>query len=147
MTDTDRIRREIAVSASPARIWTALSDSRDYGQWFGAEFHDAFAEGAQIEGAVIGRDGTRYPLHMRILTLEPERRMVFQWPGYNSAGPLLDAPWLTVEYRIEPTDGGARVIVTETGFDSLPDSARQEARSGNESGWDHQAKNLAEHLA
>lgn len=47
---TDRIEKQIVLKASPARVWRALSNAREFGTWFGAEFVDDFAPGKEARG-------------------------------------------------------------------------------------------------
>jgi uncharacterized protein YndB with AHSA1/START domain len=51
-----------------------------------------------------------------------------------------------VEFRLEPTEDGTRITITESGFRQLPDSLRPEALRSCEEGWGIQARNLAAHL-
>ena len=48
-----------------------------------------------------------------------------------------------VEFRLEPTEKGTRLTITETGFLQFPDSKRLEILRSNAEGWDIQAKNVA----
>ena len=47
---TDRIRKQILLRASPERVWSAISDSQQFGTWFGVRFEGAFAVGAHLTG-------------------------------------------------------------------------------------------------
>ena len=40
--NTDRIEKKILLRASPKRVWRALSDSREFGTWFGVKFDGQF---------------------------------------------------------------------------------------------------------
>ena len=37
-TSTDRIERKVLIKASRARVWRALSDAEEFGDWFGVNF-------------------------------------------------------------------------------------------------------------
>ena len=44
---TDRIEKKILLRAPRKRVWRALSDSTEFGTWFGMKFEGAFAPGAR----------------------------------------------------------------------------------------------------
>jgi uncharacterized protein YndB with AHSA1/START domain len=53
-----------------------------------------------------------------------------------------DWAWTLAEFRLEPTEIGTRLTVTESGFDSLPAERRAENYRGNEQGWAEQMGNI-----
>ena len=77
--------------------------------------------------------------------MEPERLFVFSWcPTAIEPGADYDnEPKMLVEFRLEPTESGTRLTITESGFAALPDPERLEAFRRNKEGWDGQAKNIA----
>ncbi|HLU05923.1 MAG TPA: hypothetical protein VKZ91_05150 [Woeseiaceae bacterium] len=63
------------------------------------------------------------------------------------AGTTVIAPKTLVELRPEPATNGTRLVITESGFDSLPDDPRRiDALRSNAQGWDLQAVGLAAHV-
>lgn len=42
---TDKIRKEIVLRAPQSRVWQALTDSTEFGEWFGARLEGPFREG------------------------------------------------------------------------------------------------------
>ncbi len=78
-----------------------------------------------------------------------ERLFVFSWPP-SAIDPetKYDAgAKVTVEFRLQPTDNGTRLTITESGFLQFPESKRLEVLRSNTEGWDIQAKNVAAHVA
>ena len=51
---TDRIEKQILLRAPRARVWRALSDSSEFGTWFGMKFDGPFAPGAVVRAEVVG---------------------------------------------------------------------------------------------
>ena len=49
-TGTDRIERKILLRAPRSRVWRALTDSAEFGTWFGVKVEGAFAPGATVPG-------------------------------------------------------------------------------------------------
>src|SRR6185369_6965559 len=50
---TDRIERSIQIDAPRSRVWRALSNAEEFGNWFGANLKgQAFAPGRRVQGAI-----------------------------------------------------------------------------------------------
>lgn len=80
--------------------------------------------------------------------IEPERLFSFTWHPY-AVDPQKDysseTPTL-VEFRLEKTATATLLIVTESGFDKVPDDRRIEALRMNDRGWGTQIKNIESHV-
>jgi uncharacterized protein YndB with AHSA1/START domain len=53
--DPERIESSIELSASVSRVWRALTDSAEFGAWFGVRFDGPFQAGQESTGRVITR--------------------------------------------------------------------------------------------
>src|SRR6266536_3499877 len=51
---TDRIEKKILLHAPRKRVWRALSDSTEFGTWFGMKFDGPFVPGAVMHGVIVG---------------------------------------------------------------------------------------------
>src|SRR4051812_35214933 len=49
-TSTDRIEKRVLLRAPRERVWRAISDSKQFGTWFGVEFDGPFIAGARVTG-------------------------------------------------------------------------------------------------
>ena len=49
---TDAIVKTAVLKAPLARVWAAVSDAREFGQWFGVEFDGPFVAGARLTGRI-----------------------------------------------------------------------------------------------
>lgn len=81
--------------------------------------------------------------------MEPERLFSFHWHPY-AVDPKVDyskEPPTLVEFMLEKTAAGTLLKVTESGFDSIPMSRRDEAFRMNSHGWAEQLKNIENHVA
>jgi len=79
----------------------------------------------------------------------PERLFSFHWHPY-AVDPKVDyskEPPTVVEFKLEKTPTGTMLVVTETGFDSIPAARREEAFRMNSGGWTEQIKNIEAHVA
>jgi uncharacterized protein YndB with AHSA1/START domain len=148
-TSTDRIEKSVVLPAPRARVWRAISDSREFSRWFGVNLSSPFVVGQATTGNITIPNYDHLIMTVWIETIEPESRFAFRW--HPSA---IDT---TVDYSTEHTtlvtftladaDGGTRLTVVETGFDALPDARRVPAFTSNNSGWAGQMKAIAKYLA
>src|SRR5207247_10512360 len=126
---TDRIEKTIVLRAPRKRVWRALSDSKEFGTWFGVKFDGPFAPGASMRGVIVPttvnaevanaqKEYEGMPFEITIEQVEPERLFSFRWHPF--------AVERGVDYSAEPTtlvvftlegveDGGMRSVV-ESGF-------------------------------
>jgi uncharacterized protein YndB with AHSA1/START domain len=145
----DRIEKSIDLKAPVARVWRALTDHREFGEWFRVVMDGPFVVGKVSRGRVT------YPgyEHMRweatVQAMEPERLFSFRWCPY-AVDPDVDysnEPTTLVEFRLEPTSDGTRLSISESGFSSLPDDERRiGAFQRNTRGWEAQARNITGHV-
>jgi uncharacterized protein YndB with AHSA1/START domain len=140
----DSVERSIEICAPRARVWRAISNPKDFGTWFGLgsplELSGDFAPGARI----TMKGGQ---LFCTIRTVDPERRLAFDWTPYELA-PGEDAathPTTHVEMRLEDTASGTRLVVVESGFSRLPPD-KQYKRGENATGWGVQVHAIAAHV-
>jgi uncharacterized protein YndB with AHSA1/START domain len=81
--------------------------------------------------------------------MEPEKLFSFTWHP-NAIDPAQDYSGETptlVEFRLQPTAGGTLLLLTESGFEKLPDARRAEAFRRNDGGWSAQLRNIETHVA
>jgi uncharacterized protein YndB with AHSA1/START domain len=145
---SDRIEKQIELNAPLSRVWRALTDHREFGEWFRVALDGPFAVGQ------VSRGHMTYPgyEHMRwaatITAIEPERLFSYTWHpaamdpeiDYSTETPTL------VEFRLEPKGTGTLLILTESGFDKVPANRRAEAFRRNDGGWTTQMSNIARHV-
>ena len=159
-TSTDRIEKTIVLKAPVERVWRAISDSREFGRWFGVTFREPFAAGMKRSGTITKTEVDPEVAKMQepyvgvafdfvIDRIEPMRLFSFRWhPGaVDPAVNYAKEPMTLVEFRLEPVPEGTRLTVTESGFDHIPLERRAKAFSGNEEGWEHQMRLVTKYLA
>src|SRR4030095_6281650 len=157
--NTDRIEKKILLRAPRARVWRALSNSTEFGTWFGMEFAGPFRPGAVMHGVIKGtkvnaevarlqkpHEGKQFDI--TIEQMEPERLFSFRWhPHAVEAGVDYSAePTTLIVFTLEETSGGILLTVTESGFDQIPLARRAMAFSANEQGWGLVIKLVEEYL-
>jgi uncharacterized protein YndB with AHSA1/START domain len=145
----DRIEKRIELKAPIARVWRALTDYREFGEWFRVNLDGPFIAGQMARGNITWPGYEHLVWEAVVQSMEPERLFSFTWHPY-SVDPKVDykkeLPTL-VEFRLEPVPGGTLLLVTESGFDRIPANRRDEAFLRNDGGWTQQMKNIEAYVA
>jgi uncharacterized protein YndB with AHSA1/START domain len=145
----NRIEKRIELKAPVSRVWRALTDYREFGQWFRVAIDGPFVAGRPSTGHITlpGYEHVRW--QVVIQKMEPEKLFSFTWHPY-AIDPRQDYSGETptlVEFRLQPVAGGTQLLLTESGFEKLPDSRRAEAFRMNDSGWSAELRNIEAHVA
>ena len=145
----DQIEKRIELEAPISRVWLALTDYREFGEWFRVKLDGPFMPGQVSHGRITYPGYEHLEWEAIVQKMEPERLFSFSWhPG--SVDPGIDyskEPPTLVEFRLEKTKSGTLLLLTESGFDGLPGERRLEAFRMNDGGWTEQMKNIVDHLA
>ena len=144
----DRIEKRIELKAPVSRVWRALTDYREFGEWFRVKLDGPFVPGQVSRGHITYPGYEHLQWEAVVQAMEPERLFSFTWHPY-AIDPKVDysgEPPTLVEFRLEKTANGTLLILTESGFDKLPPARRSEAFLRNEGGWTEQMKNIEHHV-
>jgi uncharacterized protein YndB with AHSA1/START domain len=158
-TNTDRIEKKILLRAPRQRIWRALTDSKEFGSWFGLKFDGPFTAGATMQGTIVPttvdaevakmqKEFEGISFEIIVERLEPERLFSFRWhPNAVERGvDYANEPTTLVEFELQEVPKGVLLTVTETGFDRIPLARRAKAFTANEQGWGKQVKLFENYL-
>lgn len=149
-TSTDRIERKILLKAPRSRVWRALSNAEEFGNWFGVKLQGkTFAPGQRTRGQVTYPGYEYITFEVTIERMEPERLLSWRWvPAPVERGvDYSQEPTTLVTFELQDVDGGTMLTVVESGFDKVPPARRLTAFRQNGEGWDGQMENIAKHVA
>lgn len=145
----NRIEKRIELKAPVSRVWRALTDHREFGEWFGVKIDEPFVAGQVSRGHITYPGYEHIKWEAVVQKIEPELLFSYTWHPY-AIDPKLDyskeTPTL-VEFTLEKTAGGTLLVVTESGFEKIPSDRRLEAFRKNEGGWAEQMKNIEKYVA
>jgi uncharacterized protein YndB with AHSA1/START domain len=145
---TNRIEKTIDIDAPVDRVWKALTDHEEFGQWFRVKLDQPFAAGKPSTGHMTWPGYEHIRWSAQVVTVEKPKVFAFTWHPY-AIDPNVDyskeTPTL-VEFRLEPAGQGTKLVVTETGFDKIPPHRQPDALRMNDSGWATQVKNIKSHV-
>jgi uncharacterized protein YndB with AHSA1/START domain len=145
---SDRIEKRIELKAPLSRVWRALTDYREFGEWFRVKLEGPFVAGQVSRGQITYPGYEHLKWEAVVQKLEPERLFSFTWHPY-AVDPKVDyskEPQTLVEFKLEKTPTGTRLLLTESGFDRIPAARRMEAFRMNDGGWTEQMKNIERHV-
>lgn len=145
---SDKIEKKIELKAPVSRVWRALTDYREFGEWFRVKLDGPFIAGQKATGNITYPGYEDYKWEATVQKIEPERLFSFTWHpygidkgrDYSSETPTL------VEFRLEKTANGTLLTLAESGFDKVPANRRDEAFRMNDRGWTEQMKNIEGHV-
>ena len=144
----DRIEKTIDLKAPVERVWRAITDHEEFGQWFRVKLEGPFKPGEESRGR-IDRPGYEHIVwSARVRDMDRPRLFSFSWhpyaidpnTDYSSETPTL------VEFRLEPKGEGTHLTIIESGFERVPENRRAESWLMNDKGWTQQIDNIRVHV-
>jgi len=149
----DRIEKRIELKVPISRVWRAVTDYREFGEWFRVKLEGPFVPGQVSRGQITYPGYEHVKWEAVVQKMEPERLFSFTWPHPKSLdkadyakGDQATLPTTLVEFSFEKTATGTLLVITESGFDNIGDF-RLEAFRRNEGGWTEQIKNIERYVA
>ena len=137
------VTRSVTIAASINKVWAAITETDHIAKWFGQKaVLDDLAVGAT---GVFGFEGYGdFPV--RIEKLDPPHAVAYRWGNDNAAATdsLREDHSTVFEFTLEEIEGGTRLTVVETGFDTLSDPAA--SMEGNRGGWDFELDELVAYV-
>ena len=160
MNTPHKIEKKIVLKASRDRVWDAVSNSMNFGVWFGVDFDGPFVGGQWLAGRIVPTQvdpevakhqephrGT--PFHILVETIAPKERFAFRWHPYaiDKGKDYSKEPTTLVTFQLTDATDGVLLTITESGFENIPAERRADAFTANEGGWAHQCKLIEKYLA
>jgi len=143
-----KIEKRVELHSPISRVWKAITDYREFGEWFRVRLEGPFAVGKTAVGHITYPGYEHLKWEAVVQKMENEKLFSFTWHPY-AIDPKQDyskeTPTL-VEFRLEKISTGTLLILTETGFDKIPEHRRLEALRMNDGGWTEQMKNIESHV-
>jgi uncharacterized protein YndB with AHSA1/START domain len=146
--EQDQIEKQIELNAPLARVWRAVTDHQEFGEWFGVNLDGPFAPGQTSRGHMTVPGYEHLKWEAVVQKMEPERLFSFTWHPYaiEPGKDYSNEPSTLVEFRLEPKGEGTSLTIIESGFSKLPADRRIEAFRMNDHGWAQQLKDIASHV-
>jgi uncharacterized protein YndB with AHSA1/START domain len=145
----NQIEKQVEIAAPVSRVWRALTDYRQFGEWFLVKMDGPFVAGKPIGGQITHPGYEHVRMEIVVEAIEPETLFSYTWHPY-SVDPKVDytkEASTLVEFRLQATAGGTLLTVTESGFEKIPSERRAEAFLRNDGGWGQQMKNIQAYVS
>ena len=78
----DRIERSIELEAPLSRVWKALTDYREFGEWFRVKIDSPFVPGKASTGHITHPGYEHLQWEVLVQKIEPEHTFSFTWHPY-----------------------------------------------------------------
>lgn len=129
---TDRIEREIIIDAPRERVWNVLTQPEHVAKWFG----DSAEMDPQPGGKMLFGWSGHGSYHALVERYEPPGFFSYRW-ARDTGEPVGRGNSTLVEFTLTPDGEGTRLLVVESGFDSLAvsEQERNTAVDENTKGW------------
>lgn len=137
------IERQITIKAPLSKVWTALTDSKQFGMWFKVSLNSDFQPGKTTKGKNLSK-GFEMDMALHVKDIKPRSYFSYAWTPFpidRSFDYSKEEPTL-VEFFLEETNGGTLLKVKESGFNQITASRRAEAFKMHSGGWEAQLKNI-----
>lgn len=155
---TDRIEKQVVLRAPLDRVWRAISDSQEFGRWFGVRFDGPFVAGTSVtatitpttvdaEVAKLQEPHAGNKTTWEIVAVEPQRRFAYRWQPCAGEPDTDHEPTTLVEFTLSEQADGVLLTIVESGFDALSEARRSGAFEANADGWAKQVELVRKYLA
>jgi uncharacterized protein YndB with AHSA1/START domain len=158
--NTDRIEKQVVLRAPLDRVWRAISDAEEFGQWFGVRIDGPFITGTSVTATIVGTTVDEEVAEMQrphvgatatwqIVAVEPPRRFAYRWHPFavEENVDYEHEPTTLVEFTLSEAADGVLLRIVESGFDAIPQARRADAFEANSEGWAKQVELVRKYLS
>jgi uncharacterized protein YndB with AHSA1/START domain len=145
---TNRIEKTVDLRAGVDRVWRALTDHEEFGEWFKVKIDGPFIVDTLSTGHFTFDGCGDIKWTSFIKDMKAPHYFAFTWHPYavETDADYSKEPQTLVEFKLKEIENGTRLTVTETGFDALPAERRPIALRMNTGGWEEQMRNIKDYL-
>ncbi len=132
----DAIIREVNINAPKETIYEAIANPENVVKWFPDAIEGKYEKGERPLFVFEGHGKAQ----MYVVDAKPYEYFAYKWipGGSDFVGDVTTVPHTLVEFTItEVGDGTCKVVLTESGFASLPTDMAEKAFGMNSGGWDY----------
>lgn len=129
----DQIQREIIINASKERVYAAITSPNQLTQWFPDRIEGTISEGEHPLFVFEGHGKAQ----VFIEAMQPYAYFAYRWipGGSDFLGDVRTVPHTLVEFKIEEVGQSCKLILTESGFATLPSDVAEKKYTQNDGGW------------
>lgn len=156
----NQIVKKTILKAPHAKVWRAVTDSREFGRWFGMKLDGLFVAGEKITGTIqpttvdpevakMQKPFAGKPVELWIDRIEPETLFSMKWHPFaiDQGVDYSQEPKTLIRFMLDDQEEGVLLTIVESGFDQIPAARRDVAYRANDGGWEKQLELIAKYLA
>ena len=132
----DAIIKEVIINSTKENIYEAIANPENVTKWFPDAIEGKYEKGERPLFVFEGHGKAQ----MYIVDAKPYEYFAYSWipGGSDFVGDVTTVPHTLVEFTItEEGDGTCKVVLSESGFASLPEEMAEKAFNMNSGGWDY----------
>jgi uncharacterized protein YndB with AHSA1/START domain len=137
MEQTIAVERDIWIAAPRERVWKAITDPEQVGQWFspGTNWRSTGLHvGARLSVYDPDTDTEMYTQILEVV--DPPHRLVTRSDSHPPEKPFVTA------WTLEEENGGTRLLLRFSGYESLPDDTRRGRTEQDGTGFGMMLENI-----
>lgn len=144
----DRIEKRIELKAPVSRVWRAITDYKEFSEWFGVDLEGPFVAGQVTRGRLTFKGYEHVNWEAAVQKIEPENLFSFTWHPYaiEEGVDYSEEPPTLIEFKLQEIPTGTLLVISESGFDKIPLQRRAEAFRMDERGWAAQIESIQKHV-
>lgn len=145
----DCIEQRIELAAPIERVWRAVSDHEEFGEWFRVKLDGPFRVGEVSRGHITLPGYEHMEWDARVTAIDPPHYFAYRWrPADFPDAADRDMTETLVEFILEATTSGTTLTIRESGFEAIANARlREESLLRNGEGWAGQTQNIEAHVS
>ncbi len=143
MEQTIAVERSIWIAAPCERAWRAVTEAEQLDRWYATYYRweiPALQVGTTIK--FYNKDNNTDMQLATIEVVDPPRQFTLRWQPDQT----YPAMTLVTTFMLEEENGGTRVTIIESGYESMPDDVRQQWLDAVGQGYSMAVENLKAYL-
>lgn len=133
--DTMKVESTVWINAPRERVWQAVTDPAQIGQWWPP---NQWSIPALKTGETLTFGAAPNTSYAVIEVVEPPHQFAFRWHPTSGATP----PGMLTTIVLTEENGGTRVTASQSGFEHLPADTRQQVLERTSNGYRTVVENL-----
>lgn len=139
MSEPIAVERSIWIAAPLERAWQAVTQPQHLNEWYAAYYHwdiPALEVGSTVK--FYSKDNRNDMQIATIQVVDPPREFTLRWEAHKD----YPATNLITSFLLKNENDGTRVTIYESGYETLPNSERQQWLDATGNGYSMSVENL-----
>ncbi len=126
----EKIEKKITINATASRVWKALTDPKQLGEWMMMPTTFEPVVGQKFTFKVEGMENWDGYIYCEVKEVEVNQKLAYSWNSEMINGETL------VTILVSEKEGQTNVTLIHSGWENLPAELRTKMIEGHSKGWD-----------